>query len=1260
MSGRANGRARWLDSAAGGVITLALCGSAWAGASNAASTLPSGGQVKAGAANIAAGNGVTAINQSSPKAIIDWSSFSIGTGGQVLFNNGSGATLNRVVGGVGSAIDGQLFSSGSVYLINPNGVIIGKGGVVKVGGSFTASTLDVSDAAFMAGGALTLAGSSTASVVNLGRIGALGGDVVLAASMVDNQGAIDAHQGDVGLLAGTSVVLRDLTLDDGRFAVTLGGAGTSATNSGAITAAMAELRANGGDVYALAGNPGGVIRATGVSAKDGKVFLVAEGGTATAQSEIDATQAGGTGGLVETSGAKVDFAGATVKAGGWLIDTVDLHIDSAAADTLDINLVNTNVTLKTTPTGASGPGTQVSGAGDIDIDSPMLWFSAKTLTLDAYHSVIFNNAMTVAGPGGVRIVTNDGGTGGDLVFTYLGYPSSNFSSLQFTAAEGSGQSLTINGKSYRLLYTLDDIATTALGLSTSNYALAQSIDATGVVSKAYVSATLAGTFEGLGNTISNLTLDGNFVANGLYSQINVGLFGVITGTGTVRDLGLVGGSSLGFVQVGMLAGTSNGLIFNTYATGTAAGWGTIGGLVGWNAGEIDNSYATGLATVSDSVIPFGAPGPQPDVIGTGGGLVGLNDGTIRNSYATGGVGGGNGWDLGGLVGSSDGVIAGSYATGSLTSVGEDIGGLVGGAGGTITDSYATGAVTGVGEVGGLVGFSGGVISHSHATGAVTGLPESVGLPGHPVDALVGGLVGTAQQGSITDSYATGAVSGSTDVGGLVGMGDQASIATSYAKGATNGQIYVGGLIGQSSGAISSDYATGTTSGVNFVGGLAGQNTGSILNAYASGLTTGLNYVGGLVGQNAQGTIARSYASGAVVGGSLVGGLVGDNPGGSVSTSYWDTETAGRATSAGGTGLTTAQLVAALPSGLSKTNWGRVAGQSFPYLHWQFPGSAPEVVAGRVYGAPGGGGLAGLAVDGLENGIGIGEVTTGANGYYQLLAPRGVNADLFTYLTGSLKGNALESGVTGSTSDMDIYVGILSARTRAATISALYSALSHATGSGYGADFLFDTNDYGLNYGYSLDISATGWNFTIDRAVNIGAGSFSLASAGGITLRAGVTVGGKVTFDSAGAITEGGGGSITTDLFTGRAHGPVSLNGSNAISTLGGFSNFGAGGFSLRNIAGLIVTGPVDAGAGDLTINQQTPGGLRIRASLKSGGTTTLASGGAISENGAGAITTPLLNVTAQTGINLGGPNAILAVGANHTNSGPDVIDGIHP
>jgi len=114
------------------------------------------------------------ITQTSPTGIINWAGFSIGSGASVQFNNGSGATLNRVIGNLPSTIDGSLKATGSLYLINPAGVTVGPTGRVATGGDFYASTHNVPDANFLARGSMTFSGGSTAAVLNYGRIGSLG------------------------------------------------------------------------------------------------------------------------------------------------------------------------------------------------------------------------------------------------------------------------------------------------------------------------------------------------------------------------------------------------------------------------------------------------------------------------------------------------------------------------------------------------------------------------------------------------------------------------------------------------------------------------------------------------------------------------------------------------------------------------------------------------------------------------------------------------------------------------------------------------------------------------------------------------------------------------------------------------------------------------------------------------------------------------------------------------------------------------------
>ena len=62
-----------------------------------AGSLPAHGQYVAGSGAIEGSAGGLTIDQKSSSGIIDWQSFSIGRGKTVQFDNGSGATLNRML-----------------------------------------------------------------------------------------------------------------------------------------------------------------------------------------------------------------------------------------------------------------------------------------------------------------------------------------------------------------------------------------------------------------------------------------------------------------------------------------------------------------------------------------------------------------------------------------------------------------------------------------------------------------------------------------------------------------------------------------------------------------------------------------------------------------------------------------------------------------------------------------------------------------------------------------------------------------------------------------------------------------------------------------------------------------------------------------------------------------------------------------------------------------------------------------------------------
>lgn len=254
-----------------------------------AAELPTGGNVVSGSATINQnGANQLLINQTSQNAILNFDTFSISKDGHVHFSNGTGSTLNRVTGGHQSRIDGRLSASGSLLLINTNGVIVGRNGTIDTGGSFLASTRDITNEDYLNGGDNTFLGNSDASVVNLGRISSLGGDITLIAHKVVNDGTLEAKNGNVGLASGIEVLLRDNNHADGRILVKAGKSGGSVTHSGAIKAANAELRAHSGHVYALAQNRKGSIQITGVKKSGGRVFLTATGGKVVSNQRISA------------------------------------------------------------------------------------------------------------------------------------------------------------------------------------------------------------------------------------------------------------------------------------------------------------------------------------------------------------------------------------------------------------------------------------------------------------------------------------------------------------------------------------------------------------------------------------------------------------------------------------------------------------------------------------------------------------------------------------------------------------------------------------------------------------------------------------------------------------------------------------------------------------------------------------------------------------------------------------------------------------
>jgi filamentous hemagglutinin family protein len=185
----------------------------------AATQLPTGGAVVGGQATISQSAIATAanmvVNQSSQRAIIDWSSFNLGSAATVQFvqPNAQSVILNRVLDPNPSQIFGRINANGQVFLTNPYGVYFSPTATVDVGG-LVATTYDIRNADFMSGYYKFERVGGSGRIVNEGALRATaGGYIALLAPEVQNSGVVLARAGTVAMAAGDEVTL---TIADGK------------------------------------------------------------------------------------------------------------------------------------------------------------------------------------------------------------------------------------------------------------------------------------------------------------------------------------------------------------------------------------------------------------------------------------------------------------------------------------------------------------------------------------------------------------------------------------------------------------------------------------------------------------------------------------------------------------------------------------------------------------------------------------------------------------------------------------------------------------------------------------------------------------------------------------------------------------------------------------------------------------------------------------------------------------------------------------
>lgn len=448
--------------------------------SNFLSANPTGMTIVSGSATPQASGSQLNIT-TSQSAFLNWSSFNIQAGETTTFiqPSANSVVVNAIGGTSPSQILGNLNANGTVILANANGFYFGPNSMIKVGGSFIATTAPLTPD-FGAGSAWQFTGMPPLkSIVNYGQIQVGNGkSLFLIAEQIDNEGGLSAPGGNVGLAAGQTVLVSDRP--DGRgLSATVTMPGGSVNNSGQIIADAGTIA-----LQAKVVNQDGIIQANSVQNQNGVIELVASdqlnlgassqisadgdrsasgssGGTVTLQSEntfsdqpgskvsVAGGVGGGNGGSVEVSAPDILSLSSVMDAtaqNGWsggtfFLDPASITLGTSSANgAINVNSAfagfsqillqasgNISLTANTTWNLSASTGNQTSGQLTLEAGGDILFGNGSkiidannwSVTLEAGYN--FANNAIEPGFGNIYLNNNsDGSTGGGWIQTAAG------------------------------------------------------------------------------------------------------------------------------------------------------------------------------------------------------------------------------------------------------------------------------------------------------------------------------------------------------------------------------------------------------------------------------------------------------------------------------------------------------------------------------------------------------------------------------------------------------------------------------------------------------------------------------------------------------------------------------------------------------------------------------------------------------------------------------------------------------------------------
>jgi len=441
-----------------GALLTQTSSASWANPTGLSSSTPGVDFSGVGTSNVT-------ITSSALRSIVHAQGFNIAQGETTSIVQAQNAAMLVRIGGSQTFINGNLNAMGQLFLLNPNGILFGQNAQVNVG-AIIASSLNLSNANFLAGHYLFQGTGIEGLVHNAGVIHATSGGAYLLAPNVQNAGLITSPGGSIVLGAGNTAYLSNRP--DGRGLL----AEITAPTGQAVN--VRDLIADGGHVT-MAGrtvNQEGIVQANSVRQRNGRVELFAadqitltsgsqtlarggedgaHGGTVIARAAAyDPTTRARTNGTVDVqSGASIDVTASSV--GGvagevWLGGNVTQNGTILGVPAFQLIQPTVNVTsefLSGLSDRVARHEVNILAMDDINVTGQFdlsAWLPPQghtgTLALNAGRNLLFNNARLTNNNSGARW-DYVGSAGGDILFSNSFLSTGSGGSMHFSAPNGN-------------------------------------------------------------------------------------------------------------------------------------------------------------------------------------------------------------------------------------------------------------------------------------------------------------------------------------------------------------------------------------------------------------------------------------------------------------------------------------------------------------------------------------------------------------------------------------------------------------------------------------------------------------------------------------------------------------------------------------------------------------------------------------------------------------------------------------------------------